>query len=167
MILAIDPGLRACGVAWFEKGILIKADLVSVKTMESDAKAFLEMANAVGAASPPVTHLAIEYPQQYSRAITPRESVQKLVGVIGALAVTFSDSKTEYYLPRQWKGQVPKAVMHRRVLGRLTEAEQGLIPELPVSKLHNVLDAVGIGLHHVGRLKRKRNRAGTRRKPGR
>ena len=153
MILAIDPGLRACGVAWFEKGILIKADLISVKKVESDAKAFLAMANAVGTSSPPITSLAIEYPQQYARSPTPRESIQKLVGVIGALAVTFPDSKTEYYLPRQWKGQVPKPVMHRRILGRLTESEQALIPEMAASKLHNVLDAVGIGLHHVGRLR--------------
>ena len=158
MILAIDPGLRACGVAWFEQGILVKADLISVKTMESDAKAFVEMANAVGAASAPVTEVAVEYPQQYARSPTPRESVQKLVGVIGALAATFRDSETEYYLPRQWKGQVPKPVMHRRILGRLTEAEQGVIPDLAASKLHNVLDAVGIGLHHVGRLKRGRTR---------
>lgn len=156
MILAIDPGLRACGAAWFENDILVRAELVSVKKVESDAKAFVAMAHAVGVTSAAVTELAVEYPQQYARAPSPRDAVQKLVGVIGALSVTFAKSNTEYYFPRQWKGQVPKSVMHRRILGRLSDEEKAIIPGLAASKLHNVLDAIGIGLHHVGRLKRRR-----------
>ena len=156
MILAIDPGLRACGVAWFEKERLVRAALISVPKMENDAAAFLEMANAVYIASPEIVSLAIEYPQQYKNSPVPRESVQKLVGVIGALSVKFSGAKTTYYLPRQWKGQVPKPVMQRRILARLDGDEQALIPKLPVSKLHNVFDGIGIGLHHIGRLKRAR-----------
>jgi len=156
VILAIDPGLRACGVAWFEDKKLIRSELVSAKKVAGDAKAFLAMANAVYSSSPQVVEIAIEYPQQYARAPSPRDAVQKLVGVIGALAVKFPDAETTYYFPREWKGQVPKDVMRRRIMERLSEAEQERIPDLCASKIHNVFDGIGIGLHHIGRLKRER-----------
>jgi hypothetical protein len=58
------------------------------------------------------------------------------------------------YTPSAWKGQVPKSVHHARILAALSYEEQSRIPKLPTSKLHNVLDAVALGLFHVGRVKR-------------
>jgi hypothetical protein len=57
--------------------------------------------------------------------------------------------------PATWKGQAPKDVIHLLVWGKLDGDEpdalkkclQGITP----GKQHNVLDAVGVGLHHLRR----------------
>lgn len=61
----------------------------------------------------------------------------------------------DYVEPHAWKGNVPKAVHHRRVLGALAPQERaildGALVGIAKSKQHNVLDAVGLGLFGVGR----------------
>lgn len=77
----------------------------------------------------------------------------------------------EYLTPNDWKGSTPKDVSHRRIfakldpteLGELVKGCKGVSPRLaPINeaiagglsksdKRHNILDAIGIGLHGVGR----------------
>lgn len=52
--------------------------------------------------------------------------------------------------PRDWKGNVPKAIMTTRILSKLTAEERSLIPTH--AKAHNIVDAVGICLAKLGRL---------------
>lgn len=73
----------------------------------------------------------------------------RVAEVSGALAWDFTN--VYWYEARKWKGQVPKAVMGKRILKCLTEEELKVLG--PLAKNHNVLDAVGIGLYHLGRLK--------------
>lgn len=58
--------------------------------------------------------------------------------------------------PSTWKAQVPKDIHNERVLSTLTEAERALVPKLPPSKLHNVVDALGLWVEDVGRMQRGR-----------
>jgi hypothetical protein len=44
-------------------------------------------------------------------------------------------------------------VMNARVLGRLSEEELSKIEHVG-AKDHNTYDAIGIGLHHLGRLRK-------------
>ena len=53
--------------------------------------------------------------------------------------------------PSQWKGSVPKPIHNKRVLGALTAREMALLPN---ALKHDTIDAVGIGLWHVGRMGR-------------
>lgn len=60
-------------------------------------------------------------------------------------------------LPSEWKGQVPKQIHEKRILGALSGQELSRVPgrsELAASKRHNVIDAVGLGLWKLGRLER-------------
>lgn len=59
-----------------------------------------------------------------------------------------------WYTPNQWKGSVPKRVHQKRVLAALTEAERALLEGRPKKELVQVLDAIGLGLFHLGRLGR-------------
>ena len=54
-------------------------------------------------------------------------------------------------LPRTWKGQTPKEIQNARDLEKLDARERRIIEELdvPRGKLHNVMDAVGIGLWKI------------------
>ena len=62
--------------------------------------------------------------------------------------------------PRMWKGQVPKPVHNRRVIKQLSASERvvyahgtkGIAPK----KVHNVIDAIGIGLWRLGRVRNPR-----------
>jgi hypothetical protein len=55
-----------------------------------------------------------------------------------------------YYTPQQWKGSVPKTVMERRIRSKLAPDELATLPT--GAKAHNAIDAVGLGLYHLGRL---------------
>jgi len=54
----------------------------------------------------------------------------------------------------EWKGSVPKPIMEKRILAALTDAERTLLPKLAKTRRHNMIDAVGIGLHCERRLRR-------------
>ena len=51
---------------------------------------------------------------------------------------------------------MPKEIMNDRVRNRLIDGELEKLPEYSKSKMHNVLDAIGIGLKHLKRLELKR-----------
>ena len=50
--------------------------------------------------------------------------------------------------PAEWKGQVPKKIMNERVLSKLSAQERAIVKDN-----HNAIDAVGLGLHVLGRLR--------------
>lgn len=86
-------------------------------------------------------------------------SLLALCGVDAALAVAFNVDNVFSYLPSEWKGQMTKAACHHRIQSRLSDAELRVWFEAEArhgSLVHNVWDAVGIGLHHRGRLKPRR-----------
>lgn len=61
--------------------------------------------------------------------------------------------------PKEWKGQTPKAINHERAWRVLT-ADEMTVFDLEVkrlrirpSQLHNLRDAVALGLKHLGRVR--------------
>jgi len=104
--------------------------------------------------------LVVEWPrvlsasrQRAAKRDVDQNDLLGLVGVDCAVAMAYHESMdlvTVY--PDEWKGQVPKKIMNERVWARLSSEEQ----ENVTKKDHNVLDAVGIGLHQLGRLARHR-----------
>ena len=161
LLVSIDPGLRLCGLAIFTDGVLTTAVLVKAWEKLEGPEAYRTMAQAIQATVRDVpTAVAIETPQQYHGSPAPRSRVQALEGVVGAIAAVFAPygPTVVHYLPREWKGQLPKPVAFQRVLGRLSVEELNVEPRLldvklaPTSQWGHVVDAVGIGLHHLGRL---------------
>lgn len=67
----------------------------------------------------------------------------------------FKDAELHHRDAPGWKGQTPWEIHNRRVLAALTPKEREQIEclELPDSKAHNVIDAVGMGLWVYGRIK--------------
>jgi hypothetical protein len=102
------------------------------------------------------TTIAIEKPQVYTQSKLkgdPNDLITLALMAGATCAVLGKKTQVAEYLPRQWKGQVPKEIMANRIAGKLSQTEHGVI-EMPRAKSyrHNVWDAVGIGLHHLKRI---------------
>lgn len=162
ILIAIDPGLRHCGVAVFEAGELQCAALVKNRDLVSRGpSAHAEMAWQVlhwlSAWDLDRAILVLEWPRIYPGSGQRKGDLNdllELAGVDSAIASKLGAFLGEVtcYAPAQWKGQVPKRIMNDRVLKRLTPREAARIIH---PKDHNVLDAIGIGLHRLERLDRK------------
>ena len=150
--LAIDPGLRKCGVARFDYlHRLIDARTVRIPSSARDlrgSKAWLEMGAKVFGYRNNAETLIIETMQVDARTNNKVGDLLEVQGVAGVLIGIASslNMKVEAFTPRQWKGSVPKAVTKRRVLEDLLLEERNAIHPRAT---HDAFDAIGIGLYYL------------------
>lgn len=165
-LVSIDPGVRSCGVAlWGHDDQLISAGLAwSVYPLEEGANAWVAMVIGVErwiytVPSTLPVEIAIEFPRIYPAAHQKgdQNDLLELAAVVGGIVARLGLCGTrERVYPRDWKGTIDADDMITRVQQRITPAEYGRV-ELPAKSLqHNVWDAVGIGLHRLGRLAPRR-----------
>lgn len=154
MILSVDPGLRGCGVALWDAGRLAQAAYVEnpMKTGRGPA-AYRAMGDELSKltvwGSEPL-HVVLELPRVYPVSKGDPNDLIDLAGVVGAIAGCMADT-CSHYEPAQWKGQVPKTIMAKRILSKLSKAELDNVQHVGY-KDHNTIDAIGIGLKYLGRL---------------
>ena len=96
----------------------------------------------------------IELPQIYSAKDSkgdPNVNIVPLILMVGRYQERLQGGgvHVELYLPREWKGQLDKAVHHPRIYGALSPKEQGIVAKagngIAPSLRHNMMDAVGLG----------------------
>lgn len=161
--LAVDPGLRACGCSLFEGNTLYRAWLAkSPVRQDRGPKAWFKMAETVlhdfvrmAPSRGRILHrLVLEVPQVYwGRNKGGRASdLIELAGVVGSVASSVPVLERVHYLPREWKGQVPKEVHNDRVLKKLRSEERARVINSPPSVMHNVVDSIGLGFKCLGRM---------------
>ena len=159
--LAIDPGIRGVGAAVFVDRILrVAAYVVNPATEGNGPAEIIALARAVWAWMPyrAPDEVVMEWPQVYRAGKLKGDpnDLLPLPAIGTAIAMKCGAVRAVRYLPHEWKGNLTKEVCHERVRERLQAEELPRIPVLAAKVLHNVLDAVGVGLHHVGRLDRRR-----------
>jgi len=169
-ILAVDPGIQGCGCAVFKDGTLQYANYV--KNIGGDVLC-CSMARSVDiwlwsftCDLSEMDEIIMEYPKVYTQGhlkgdpndLLPLAGVDAAIAMLSQCRSDASDRpKITFYLPQEWKRQVPKAIHHERIIAEMTELEKNVAPkQLPKSILHNVYDAIGIGLFHLQRLNPKR-----------
>ena len=160
-MIAIDPGLRGCGVAVFHDGKIAQAGYIRGAKTGRGPAVWSVMAQAVRNEvfmwEPENTPLAIERPQVYTvgKSKGDPDDLLELTGVVGAICYAHGGPVTAYR-PREWKGQLPKEIHHNRIRkhlaaeGRL-EATERLLAGVPPSLAHNVWDAIGLGRFALSR----------------
>ena len=157
MILAIDPALGvtgAAGAALFRGGALVRCTYF-VPPRKSPGERIRLMCEALRAWLILTPTLAIyEWPQVYENSPANPNDLVGLAAVGAAFATASRAGEQLTVLPREWKGSIDGDTMVERIKARLTPVEQALLPTGRLA--HNAIDAVGIGLHHLGRLNRKR-----------
>lgn len=167
VVLAVDPGIRGCGAALFAGGRLIECAYVASPCRGGERAAeCATMASWVAGSYNGryrVSELAVEWPRVYASRIRAGEAgadpndLLALCGVNAALAALLAPAAASSYAPSEWKGQMKKGPSHLRVESRLGAEEREVYEAGSLGcRGHNVRDAVGIGLHHLGRLDRKR-----------
>lgn len=156
--LSVDPGLRVSGYAIWLGNTLQSAGLATDSKTLMGPMAWREMASALLliVLNKRIDNLFIEIPQVYTASRSkgdPNDLIQ-IAGVAGAItSAIYSPMSTAYGVkPREWKGCVEKSVTENRVRKKLSNAELKTI-KFPTAKSlhHNVFDAIGIGLYHLGR----------------
>ncbi len=174
-LAAVDPGVHGCGVAIFDGGTLIEAHYTC-----PSRNPFHKSEHACGLVTPGIPD--IQGRGNYARAhCTAREALAAMgwvddlivehmfkypgmdkinvndlldVQTVAAMVAASHSSAISVY-PPQWKGNVPKKIMTERIKKLLTPKERAILDagDWPKSLEHNVVDAIGIGLWRLGRLK--------------
>ncbi len=166
ILLAVDPGIRGCGAAIFEGGVLVRAAYIKSNVATGNtAAASRGMANAVRDwAGLSLNAIALEWPRVYAARIREGKAGKAdpndllgLCGVDGAIAMAYPYNLVDCFAPSEWKGQLTKEACQGRIRGRLSSVEMEILAAVtPASLAHNVFDAVGIGLFRLGRFDRVR-----------
>jgi hypothetical protein len=171
-LLAVDPGIRGCGLAIFYDGVLSVAVYeknpirsgAGVFEVERMARAAVEALGASLAAHGNVIDLALEFPRIYTagKGKGDPNDLTPLAGVVSAIAAHVQaafphrQGRITTYSPRDWKGTIDPEKLILRVRERLTPEERGAVLLPCASLAHNVWDAIGIGLAKLGRLDKQR-----------
>lgn len=176
-LLSIDPGLRKCGAALWHDSELVEARLlvgehegrevdVTVAVMVDAAIAWcIDVYDVASIGSlKPWLHLAVEYPRTYGGR-SSRGDANDLIGValVAGAILGRLGCPAQLLLPEEWKGRIHKPeskaeyerdgyVVEARARAKLSAAELERVEwGKDWKKRMDVSDAVGIGLHVLGR----------------
>lgn len=145
-LASIDPGTRSVGFAVFTGGTLTEAGLCVPDVTVPPWLRDLDV-------------IVVEQMQVYVQSKQKGDpndliSVAQVAGeFVGAARVLNPGIEAIYYRPSVWKRSVPKAVMGERILRALRAEERDKIAHVAKSLLHNAIDAVGLGLYELGRMR--------------
>lgn len=142
MLLAIDPG-EDLGWALFSRIALLNCGIEDCE----------RLAFPIGRLV--IERLVIECPYIYPKAgkANPNDMIT-LARKVGRIEERFDHVPIKQVVfPRTWKGTVPKEIHNRRVIAKLDAREVETLHAVKCTekKLHNVIDAVGLGLWALGR----------------
>ena len=151
-LIAIDPGKVCLGWASFKDARLVAAGIIENNTR---LVATYEPLEDVMHGEDP-SCVIIEVPQVYPQRAQKGDpndliDVAVIAGVVAGLALSFVEP--QLVKPHAWKGNRPKTVDNEYTLSLLKPDELKIVNGCGASKskLHNVIDAVGIGLWKLGR----------------
>lgn len=155
-LLAIDPSINSCGYAVFEHEQIspILYNVISSRVLETKRQEYIAKSRAVFEKVRSIQaqfencKIILEVPEYRKSAHMARESdaIVKLSFVCGMISAL---DNVIHYTPSQWKGQVPKDVMRRRLSGIITDIDIMRI------KSHDTVDAIGLGYYYITKLSKE------------
>lgn len=145
-LASVDPGVRATGIAVFDDGVLTYAWLCRAKGRFEHLDEAVRWGQLQA-----FDEVVVELPQVYRNSPGPAALID-LAFVDGYVCGAWGCPWTTY-LPKAWKGNQPKEATQRRIKEALTPKELECINMPCASLQHNVWDAIGIGMKHLGRIR--------------
>jgi len=117
-ILGIDPGLRCCGLALYNSGIIsTKSIRSSMGNSLSNRVSYITSESVAFAKS--VDLLILEHMRVYPMQKGDPNDLIDISILVGSLMATIQHKECILASARQWKGQTPKNVSHKRIESRL------------------------------------------------
>lgn len=150
MIAGIDPGTRETGYVGLDsRGDVIIAGCLLAQNMQGMLYELEALSRYFGGGV--VHRVAIERPQLYGiHDRSDPNKIGQLLIVGGRASAAFPRARLWMPYPATWKGQVPKDIHHKRLLRGLSPVSRFRLErdlaDVPSSKQHNVLDALGLAL---------------------
>ncbi len=159
--IGIDPGVRECGVAietsdaWPRYGIgrIVRSAFIVRSSAPTLHERAIHMAHTVTHGR---MHELVEisvcvegqqvYPSERSKG-DPNDMIKVAIvagAMLGALATHAVVVASALPLPRQWKGNTPKAIHHERLARDFPHWVEPVAADTPKSLQHHVWDAVGL-----------------------
>ena len=153
-LVSIDPGTRFTGYAWFDGKRLVDCGIIKAKGLDPMLVACRDYFGGFLSELPLAALAVIEKPQVYTQRKMKGDANDLItIALVAGYCASFFE-KSEFVLPRTWKGTVDKDVMCKRVENRwMDDYERALLDSkhIPKSYVNNTLDAIGVGMHHLGR----------------
>lgn len=163
IVVAVDPGLRACGVAVFLDGVLVRALAVPGGLGVRGPAAWRDLAERVRVSLHGVLHgappglLVVETMKVYTQGPGDPSDLIELAGVAGAVVGALPAGwQVAGVSAATWNGQVPSKI--RRARTRAWVEERGALGRVDLDTTarfqQDVWSAIGIGRYVVegGRL---------------
>lgn len=146
-----DPGTRATGWVGADGKTLLRVGLLRPDKIDISK-------TCPGASRSIMFEMPVLYPGPTQKA-RPKDILKlaQFAGQLAGVSLALGGGKAcvSSLEPRQWKGQVPDAILYGRIIEALTSAEHHLVnrclDDVPTGLAHNVLDAVGIWMHSIAR----------------
>jgi hypothetical protein len=148
MFLSVDPGGDS---GW---SVFVGGRLASCGLYDGEKNTTLPVV-------PPGTRALIECPKLRPYGEKNPNSILLVARKAGEWGGRYHYCAVEYLTPNEWKGSTKKEIDHPRTWACLDERERGILDAyfksahgrngLAPKRRENVLDAIGIGLHGVGR----------------
>lgn len=150
-LLALDPGVHACGFAYWREVDLITCGVAHVDhdlgMVQGAQLLYSQIAHATRKQT--FKHVAIERMRIYEKFSRrgDQNDLLDIAFVSGLLVDKLAIGATVVYRPtaHEWKGTLPKALLEERVRTVLPQVDS-MVLEVPKGLRHNAFDAVGIGL---------------------
>lgn len=154
-LLAIDPGKKFLAYAIFEDGRLVEVDGIEAEKLSHLA---MRISFKFRPMAEDFDELVVEFPQVYRQTQQKGDPNDLLfLSMVSGFVIQelFLTPQIDLPSPKIWKGTVPKSIHNERILSQLDEAESALFDQtkVPTGKRHNLIDAVGIGLWKLNKLK--------------
>lgn len=154
-LLAIDPGYQYLAYSIYKDKTLIDGGVLKNPvdqwaTLTKQPPNFSNISKIFSGYEWSDKKAVIEFPLIHKTTPNPNDIV-KLASASGAYTALLQHSGffVEWVEPRTWKGTVPKKIMLKRIIAKLSEEEYSSINH---SRNHNLIDAVGVGLWKIKRL---------------
>lgn len=165
--LAIDPG-KSMGWALFSGAALVRCG-----AFDGDYDAGMRTFGESSGLPPGFSYtdrIVCERPQYYpptrgAKRVDPNDLITLALragAVVGSVRRLYPCVEVRWVLPATWKGSVPKPIHQRRIWEALTPAEQASARPAPAGPVAarrespgwtDTLDAIGLGLYDLGRLR--------------
>lgn len=165
-LLTFDPGTLRAGIAHFQHGDLVFADVVAMPDVDIGQRVValgrkLKLLPVISQRRAPL-RIVVEFPEVYppgsaqAKKVNPRDILWVSAAVGAVLTALPHNVQVEVIdvNPKTWKGNLSKDGGNDVAFDALFPAEQALLPKKRSGNYDdNMLDAVGIGLHHLKRMR--------------